>query len=138
MTNEFTSLNELWACLIVDELVRNRVDYFCLSPGSRSSPLAIAASMNKNVQSIVHYDERGMAFHALGYARATLRPAALICTSGTAAANYMPAVIEASMDMAPLLVLTADRPPELRDAGANQTIDRRNFAMLEPIKRLTR
>ena len=123
MTYEFTNLNELWAYLIIDELVRNRVDYFCLSPGSRSSPLAIAASMNKNVQSIVHYDERGMAFHALGYARATLRPAALICTSGTAAANYMPAVIEASMDMAPLLVLTADRPPELRDAGANQKLD---------------
>ncbi len=123
MLTEFSSLNALWASLIVEELVRNRVDYFCLSPGSRNSPLTVAIAHNKNAHSVIHYDERGTAFHALGYARATRRPAVLVCTSGTAAADFMPAVIEASMDMVPLIVLTADRPPELRYTGANQTID---------------
>lgn len=123
MLTEFSSLNALWTSLIVEELVRNRVDYFCLSPGFRNSPLTVSIARNKKAHSVIHYDERGAAFHALGYARATRRPAVLICTSGTAAADFMPAVIEASMDMVPLIVLTADRPPELRNTGANQTID---------------
>jgi 2-succinyl-5-enolpyruvyl-6-hydroxy-3-cyclohexene-1-carboxylate synthase len=123
MLTEYASLNALWASLIVEELIRNQVDYFCLSPGSRNSPLTVSIACNKKALSIVHYDERGTAFHALGYARATRRPAVLVCTSGTAAADFMPAVVEASMDMVPLIVLTADRPPELRNTGANQTID---------------
>jgi len=109
--------------LIIEELHRLGVDYFCVAPGSRSSPLVIALAQNKNVKSFVHFDERGLGFHAMGYAAATLKPAVLICTSGTAAANFFPAVIEASKKKLPLIVLTADRPPELRQTGTMQTID---------------
>lgn len=122
MKTESANINLSWASLIVEELVRNHIDYFCISPGSRSTPLTVAAVRNPRAKTILCFDERGAAFHALGYGRATGRAAALICTSGTAAANYYPAVIEASVDRAPLLVLTADRPPELRGTGANQTI----------------
>jgi len=116
------NINMLWASLIVEELIRNGVTYFCISPGSRSTPLTVAAARHPEAQCIICYDERGAAFHALGYARGSGKPAALICTSGTAAANYYPAVIEASMDFVPMIILTADRPPELRETGANQTI----------------
>jgi len=123
MNTGHNSLNALWADLIVEELVRQQVDYFCLSPGSRSTPLTAAVATNPSAGSIMHFDERGAAFHALGYARATGKPAVLVCTSGTAAASYLPAVIEASVDAVPMILFTADRPPELRDTGANQTID---------------
>ncbi len=115
-------LNALWGSLVVEELIRCGVEYFCISPGSRSTPLTIAVARHKRAKSIICYDERGAAFHALGYARATQKPAALICTSGTALANYFPAIIEASIEHLPMLVLSADRPPELRETGANQTI----------------
>ena len=117
------SLNLKWGHLIIEELIRNSVDYYCLSPGSRCTPLSYAVATNKRAVSRLHFDERGAAFHGLGYARASGRPAALVCTSGTAAANYLPAIVEASADMVPMVVLTADRPPELRDCGANQAID---------------
>jgi len=117
------NLNLLWARLIVEELVRNGVDMFCLSSGSRCAPLTVAVAEASRARSVMHYDERGAAFHALGYARASDRPAALICTSGTAGANYLPAVVEAAMARTPMVVITADRPPELQDVGANQTID---------------
>ena len=116
------NINALWSALIVEELARNGVGFLCLSPGSRSAPLALAAAAHASVRHAVHFDERGAAFHALGYAKATGRPAALVCTSGTAVANYLPAVVEAAMSRVPLIVLTADRPPELLDTGANQTI----------------
>ncbi|MBF0550504.1 MAG: 2-succinyl-5-enolpyruvyl-6-hydroxy-3-cyclohexene-1-carboxylic-acid synthase [Deltaproteobacteria bacterium] len=116
------NMNLLWASLLIEELIRTGVTYFCISPGSRSTPLTTAVARNRMAQSLICYDERGAAFHALGYGRATGRPAALICTSGTALANYLPAVVEASMDQIPMLVISADRPPELRDTGANQTI----------------
>ena len=116
-------MNQLWGYLIVEELVRNGVDYFVISPGSRSTPLTATVAQHPRAQKIVCLDERGAAFHALGYARATGNPAVLICTSGSAAANYLPAVIEASIDNIPLIILSADRPPELRQTGANQTID---------------
>lgn len=122
MINSAENLNILWCSLIVEELVRNRVTYFCITPGSRSTPLTVAAARHPEAETTMFYDERGAAFHALGYARATGHPAALICTSGTAVANYYPAVIEASMDHIPLIILTADRPPELQETGANQTI----------------
>ena len=108
---------------MIEELVRNGVSSFCISPGSRSTPLAAAAARHPGARTVVHYDERGASFFALGQARGSGRPAVMICTSGTAVANCLPAVVEASMDMIPLIVLTADRPPELRDTGANQTID---------------
>ena len=122
MESESVNINLLWASLIIEELVRNNIDYFCISPGSRSTPLTVAAARHPRAKTILCFDERGAAFHALGYGRTTGRAAVLICTSGTAAANYYPAVIEASVDRVPLLVLTADRPPELRQTGANQTI----------------
>ena len=115
-------MNMKCGTLIVETLIRQGVDCFVISPGSRSTPLTVAAARNPLAKTITHFDERGAAFYALGYARGSGRPAALICTSGTAAANYYPAIIEASNDDIPMVVLTADRPPELRNTGANQTI----------------
>ncbi|HEV2094835.1 MAG TPA: 2-succinyl-5-enolpyruvyl-6-hydroxy-3-cyclohexene-1-carboxylic-acid synthase [Rubrobacter sp.] len=120
---ETARANRLWAYLIVEELVRCGVDFFCVAPGSRSTPLVAALAANERARSLVHFDERGTAFAALGYARATGRPAAWITTSGTAVANGLPAVVEAATDGVPMVLLTADRPPELRQTGANQTID---------------
>jgi 2-succinyl-5-enolpyruvyl-6-hydroxy-3-cyclohexene-1-carboxylate synthase len=120
-------MNQLWGYLIIEELVRNGVDYFVISPGSRSTPLTATVAQHPQAQKIVCLDERAAAFHALGYARATGNPAVLICTSGSAAANYLPAVIEAAIDHIPMIILSADRPPELRQTGANQTIDQVNL-----------
>lgn len=127
MTIDFSNLNILWGSLLIEELIRNGVDYFVISPGSRSSPLTVAVARNPRAKSIVCFDERGAAFHALGYAVATNKCPVLICTSGTAAANYFPAVIEASVKTLPLLILSGDRPPELRQTGANQTIQQFNL-----------
>jgi 2-succinyl-5-enolpyruvyl-6-hydroxy-3-cyclohexene-1-carboxylate synthase len=118
---ETARLNTLWGRLVAEELARCGVDLVCVSPGSRSTPLTAAVAHGR-IASRLWLDERGAAFHALGHARATGRPAALVCTSGTAVANYLPAVVEAAQDCVPLVVLTADRPPELLDAGANQAI----------------
>ncbi|MFP4501159.1 MAG: 2-succinyl-5-enolpyruvyl-6-hydroxy-3-cyclohexene-1-carboxylic-acid synthase [Candidatus Hydrogenedentota bacterium] len=115
--------NQLWARLLVSELVRAGVCGFVLSPGARSAPLTLAVAEHPGAAHTMHYDERGAAFHALGWARATGRPAVLVCTSGSAAANYMPAVVEAAQSHTPLVALTADRPPELIACGANQAID---------------
>ncbi len=121
--SEPSGINQIWADLLVEELIRAGVGLFCIAPGSRSAPLALAVAAHPRAQCIMHYDERGTAFCALGYGRATRRPAAWITTSGTAVANGMPAVVEASMDAVPMLLVTSDRPPELRATGANQTID---------------
>jgi 2-succinyl-5-enolpyruvyl-6-hydroxy-3-cyclohexene-1-carboxylate synthase len=125
MQNE--NINIFWSYLLVEELIRNRIDYFCISPGSRSTPLTAAAARHPKAQKKLFYDERAAAYHALGYARATGKAAVLICTSGTAAANYYPAVIEAHNDRIPLIVLSADRPPELLETQANQTINQYNL-----------
>jgi 2-succinyl-5-enolpyruvyl-6-hydroxy-3-cyclohexene-1-carboxylate synthase len=122
MKPEEMDITTLWAELTIEELVRSGVTTFIISPGSRSTPLALAVARNKRVTIITHFDERGAGFVGVGYARATYQPAALICTSGTAVANYLPSVVEASMDHLPMIVLSADRPPELQDTGANQTI----------------
>ncbi len=122
MTIDSRNINALWGSLVIEELVRSGVTYFCISPGSRSTPLTVAAARNYKAKTVICYDERAAAFLALGYARGSGNPAALISTSGTAVANYLPAVIEASIDNCPMIVLTADRPPELRETGANQTV----------------
>jgi 2-succinyl-5-enolpyruvyl-6-hydroxy-3-cyclohexene-1-carboxylate synthase len=107
----------------VDELVRLGVGDVCVCPGSRSTPLAVMVAENPNIKVWLHLDERSAAFFALGMAKTRQHPVAIVCTSGTAAANFLPAVVEAHYARVPLLVLTADRPPELRDVGAPQTID---------------
>lgn len=129
------SLSELWGRSIIRTLIHQGVDYFCYAPGSRSTPLALAIANDPRATSFTHFDERAIAFHALGYAKGARRPAAMIATSGTAVGNLMPAVMEASNDRIPLILLTADRPPELRHCGANQTCDQvklfANFSRLQ-------
>ncbi|EXB44935.1 Protein PHYLLO [Morus notabilis] len=110
------NINTVWASLIVEEFSR-------LAPGSRSSPLAVAASTHPLITCIPCFDERSLAFHAVGYARGSRKPAVVITSSGTAVSNLLPAVVEAYQDFIPLLLLTADRPSELQDAGANQAIN---------------
>ncbi|MEN8153159.1 MAG: 2-succinyl-5-enolpyruvyl-6-hydroxy-3-cyclohexene-1-carboxylic-acid synthase [Acidobacteriota bacterium] len=117
------NINYLWAELIIEELLRNGVSEFCIAPGSRSTPLTLAAAGSNKAKKTIHYDERGLAFYALGMASAGAGPVAVISTSGTAAANFFPALIEASKKKLPIIFLTADRPPELRQTGALQTID---------------
>lgn len=113
----------LFGITLFDELARHGVRDVVVSPGSRSAPLALAAARHPELAVYVRVDERSAGFFALGLVRGRggWPPAVLVCTSGTAAANYHPAVLEAAAAGVPLLVLTADRPPELRDVGANQT-----------------
>ncbi|MCC5862888.1 MAG: 2-succinyl-5-enolpyruvyl-6-hydroxy-3-cyclohexene-1-carboxylic-acid synthase [Gammaproteobacteria bacterium] len=123
MTAATAALNGRWAALVIEELVRLGVRHVCIAPGSRSTPLTLAAAGHPALACTVHFDERALAFHALGLARGSGRAVVVICTSGSAVANLYPAVVEAAMDGVPLVLLTADRPPELRDTGANQAID---------------
>jgi 2-succinyl-5-enolpyruvyl-6-hydroxy-3-cyclohexene-1-carboxylate synthase len=106
-----------------EELVRCGVTDACTSPGSRSTPIVLSLVRTSGLRAWSHLDERVAGFFALGLAKRSGRPVAIACTSGTAAAELMPAVIEAAQARVPLLVLSADRPPELRDVGAGQTID---------------
>jgi len=117
---------------IVEYLLAQGVRHFIISPGSRSTPLTVAVARNQLAKTHTHFDERGAGFLALGIGKATQIPAALICTSGSAVANYFPAVVEASMDNIPLIVLSADRPPELIDVGANQAIFQENIFGIYP------
>lgn len=106
----------------VDALVAAGVTDACITPGSRSTPVTVALARHGGVNAWLHLDERSSAFFALGMARATGRAVAVVCTSGTAAANFHPAVAEANLSRVPLVVCTTDRPPRLRDVGAEQTI----------------
>src|SRR4051794_34493029 len=118
-----TNRNTALASAMTEELARCGVRGAVLSPGSRSTPLAVALWRQPEIEVSVILDERSAGFFALGTALATGIPAAVLCTSGSAAANLHPAVVEADEAGVPMIVLTADRPPELRDVGAGQTID---------------
>jgi 2-succinyl-5-enolpyruvyl-6-hydroxy-3-cyclohexene-1-carboxylate synthase len=120
---DFTNRNTALASAFAEELTRGGLRHAVVSPGSRSTPLAVALWRQPEIEVSVIVDERSAAFFALGAAQATRTPVALLCTSGTAAANYHPAICEADESAVPLVVLTADRPPELRGIGAGQTID---------------
>jgi 2-succinyl-5-enolpyruvyl-6-hydroxy-3-cyclohexene-1-carboxylate synthase len=111
-----------FARAVVDEWVRGGVTHACVAPGSRSTPIAHALAADGRIAVHVFVDERSAAFAALGIGRGSGRPAVVCCTSGTAAANFHPAVCEADLGRVPLIVATADRPPELRDVGAPQTM----------------
>jgi len=118
-------INATWAPLqaFMDELARSGMTHAVTSPGSRNAPIVLTLAGDSRIETISVLDERSAGFVALGLAKATGRPVAVTCTSGSAAANLMPAVVEAHESRVPLLVLTADRPPELRDVGAGQAID---------------
>ncbi len=117
------TLNLAWACRILAALAEWGISEVGIAPGSRSGPLVLAAAQTSGISPRVHLDERSAGFFALGYGRARSHPAALITTSGTAVAHLLPAVVEADLSDIPLVLLTADRPPRLRGADANQTIE---------------
>src|SRR3954453_1250510 len=118
-----TNGNTALASAFAEELARGGLRHAVVSPGSRSTPLAVALWRASEIEVSVIVDERSAAFFALGAAQASGAPVALLCTSGTAVANYHPAVVEADESALPLVVLSADRPPELRGIGAGQTVD---------------
>ncbi|MBD2206795.1 2-succinyl-5-enolpyruvyl-6-hydroxy-3-cyclohexene-1-carboxylic-acid synthase [Calothrix sp. FACHB-1219] len=124
MSIAYSNVNQLWADILTQTLKRLGLACAVICPGSRSTPLAVAfAAQRPDIDVISILDERSAAFFALGQAKASGKPAVLVCTSGTAGANFYPAVIEARESRVPLLILTADRPPELRDCHSGQTID---------------
>jgi 2-succinyl-5-enolpyruvyl-6-hydroxy-3-cyclohexene-1-carboxylate synthase len=124
---DFRNVNALWGSVVVETLVRSGVNRAVISPGSRSTPLAFAFARHPGVEAIPVLDERSAGFFALGLAKQDMRPVALLCTSGTAGANYFPAVIESHEAAVPLVVLTADRPPEMRACASGQTIDQQRL-----------
>ncbi len=124
---DFRNTNSLWGSVLVETLHRLGVTHAVISPGSRSTPLTMAFARQAGIESIPVLDERSAAFFALGLAKRHRRPVVLLCTSGTAGANYYPAVIEAQESGVPLLILTADRPPEMRECRSGQTIDQQKL-----------
>ena len=117
-----SAFNRRWAAVILEALTRHGVRHVCIAPGSRSTPLTLAAAENSAFIHHTHFDERGLGHLALGLAKVSKQPVAVIVTSGTAVANLYPALIEAGLTGEKLILLTADRPPELIDCGANQAI----------------
>ena len=128
--------NTLWSVLIVSELAKNGVDTYFVSPGNRNVPIMAALGEMPGISVKLCLDERASAYRALGYAKACGTPGVLVCTSGTAAANYYPALIEAFRDEIPMIVWSADRPPELVGADANQTIEQIGLFGRFAVKRL--
>ena len=120
-------IDEIWANFITECCIQNGIDHFFVAPGSRCTPLTLAIARHADAHVTQHFDERGLAFAALGFGKATELPGVFVCTSGTAVANAYPAVIEAAMEKTPLLLFTADRPPEMLGVGANQTIQQQNI-----------
>ena len=127
MPIDFRNTNSLWASVAVETLAKLGLQTAILCPGSRSTPLTFAFAKHPDIEALPILDERSAAFFALGCAKRQHRPVALVCTSGTAGANFYPAVIEAYESGIPLLIFTADRPPELRDCTSGQTIDQQKL-----------
>lgn len=131
-----SSFNRRWAAVILEALTRHGVRHVCIAPGSRSTPLTLAAAENHAFIHHTHFDERGLGHLALGLAKASNEPVAVIVTSGTAVANLYPALIEAGLTGEKLVLLTADRPPELIDCGANQAIRQPGMFATHPAESL--
>jgi 2-succinyl-5-enolpyruvyl-6-hydroxy-3-cyclohexene-1-carboxylic-acid synthase len=112
---------------IIDALYEYGMNELVISPGSRSTPLAIAAELHEGIKTYIHPDERGAGYFAVGLTKKRRQPIGILCTSGTAAANYTPAVSEAGLSHLPLIVLTSDRPHELKNVGAPQAIEQHNM-----------
>lgn len=128
--------NRVWSKVLLETLVRQGVQHFCIAPGSRSTPLTLEAVALQNASKArcyAHFDERGLGFFALGIAKSVQQPVAVIVTSGTATAELYPAIIEARQSGVNLIVLTADRPPELWECGANQAILQQNMFADYPV-----
>ncbi|MGB6298897.1 MAG: 2-succinyl-5-enolpyruvyl-6-hydroxy-3-cyclohexene-1-carboxylic-acid synthase [Rivularia sp. (in: cyanobacteria)] len=119
----FRNINELWASIFTETLKRSGLNCAVICPGSRSTPLTVAFAQSPDIEAVPILDERSAAFFALGRAKVTGLPVAVVCTSGTAGANFYSAVVEANFSRVPLLLLTADRPQELRNCHSGQTID---------------
>ncbi len=132
-SNQHATFNHVWSSLLLEELFRLGVRDIALAPGSRSAPLTMAAAAHQGFRHHLHFDERGLGFMALGLAKGSNRPVAVIMTSGTAVANLWPAVAEAQLTGVPLIILSADRPPELIDNGANQAIDQQGIFGRYPV-----
>jgi len=122
-----TDVAQAFAATFVDELAVQGVEFACVSPGSRSAPVAMALQRHPRIKVIVHIDERCGSFFAVGLGKATGKPAVVLSTSGTAAAELHAAVVEASYSRTPMIVITADRPPELQGVGANQAVDQQHL-----------
>src|SRR5438093_559336 len=122
-----SDVTQSFAATFVDELAAQGVEFACVSPGSRSAPIAMALQRHPRIKVLVHIDERCGSFFAVGLGKATGKPAVVLSTSGTAAAEFHAAVVEASYSRTPLIVITADRPPELQAVGANQAVDQQRL-----------
>ncbi len=127
MNLDFRNTNALWCSVAVETLSLAGVRHAVISPGSRNTPLTMALVAHPLIATTPVLDERSAAFFGLGIAKRTGAPVVLLCTSGTAGANYLPAVIEAHESGTPLIVITADRPPEMRDCASGQTIDQQKL-----------
>ncbi|MFW0765153.1 2-succinyl-5-enolpyruvyl-6-hydroxy-3-cyclohexene-1-carboxylic-acid synthase [Trabulsiella odontotermitis] len=132
-----SAFNRRWAAVILEALTRHGVQHVCIAPGSRSTPLTLAAAENRSLIHHTHFDERGLGHLALGLAKVSKQPVAVIVTSGTAVANLYPALIEAGLTGEKLILLTADRPPELIDCGANQAIRQPGMFASHPTQTLS-
>ncbi|MDU4171745.1 MAG: 2-succinyl-5-enolpyruvyl-6-hydroxy-3-cyclohexene-1-carboxylic-acid synthase, partial [Citrobacter freundii] len=132
-----SAFNRRWAAVILEALTRHGVRHVCIAPGSRSTPLTLAAAENPAFIHHTHFDERGLGHLALGLAKVSRQPVAVIVTSGTAVANLYPALIEAGLTGEKLILLTADRPPELIDCGANQAIRQAGMFASHPSQTLS-
>lgn len=132
-----SAFNRRWAAVILEALTRHGVQHVCIAPGSRSTPLTLAAAENSALIPHTHFDERGLGHLALGLAKVSKQPVAVIVTSGTAVANLYPALIEAGLTGEKIILLTADRPPELIDCGANQAIRQPGMFSTHPSQTLS-